>query len=258
MKKVTHGGRDTAYRYSDLDRGDYPPVLCIHGSGGTHEIWKSQLTRLSKERPIVALDLSGHGDSEDIENGAEENALAEYTEDVLAVARDTGARVLMGNSLGGAVTLNFALEKDYRLEGLVLAGTGAKLAVLDDLRDWLRNDFDRAVDFLHDENMLFHHPDERYLEFSKGAMYDAGWEVTRRDFLTCHRFDVRERLDEIEIPSLAVVGEHDQLTPVWYHEYLAENIPDCDLSVIKDAAHLAMIEQPDQFNAVVSEFLDSL
>jgi 3-oxoadipate enol-lactonase len=78
--------------------------------------------------------------------------------------------------------------------------------------------------------------------------------VTRRDFLTCHTFDVRDRLDEVDVPALAVVGEHDSLTPPSYHEYLAAELPDCSLTVIEDAAHLAMLEQPAAFNDAVGGY----
>ncbi|MFC6770853.1 alpha/beta fold hydrolase, partial [Halorubrum pallidum] len=80
-------------------------------------------------------------------------------------------------------------------------------------------------------------------------------EVTARDFRTCHAFDARDRLDEVNVPSLAVVGEHDALTPPAYHEYLADRIDDCECTVIDDAAHLAMLERPAGFNAALSRFL---
>ncbi|MFC6724951.1 alpha/beta fold hydrolase, partial [Halobium palmae] len=160
----------------------------------------------------------------------------------------------------GAVALTVALERgaELDLDGLVLAGTGARLAVLDDLLHWLESEFERAVEFLHAPDRLFHDPDERYLSVSREAMYDAGRAVTSRDFHTCHVFDVRDRLGDVDIPALAVIGEHDQLTPPWYHEFLAEGIPDCDLAVVEDAAHLAMLERPEAFNAALGEFFDRL
>ncbi|OYR80367.1 alpha/beta hydrolase, partial [Halorubrum sp. E3] len=55
-------------------------------------------------------------------------------------------------------------------------------------------------------------------------------------------------------PSLAVVGEHDALTPVDYHDYLAERIEDCERATIEGAAHLAMLERPEAFNAALTAF----
>ena len=65
MKRVRNNGRDVAYRIFDRG-GDGPPVCCIHGSGGTGDVWKAQ-SRLSDRFPVVALDLAGHGGSDDIE-----------------------------------------------------------------------------------------------------------------------------------------------------------------------------------------------
>lgn len=252
MPTVTHHGRETSYDVFDRD-GSGPGVLCLHGSGGTAGVWKSQ-TRIADELPVTTLDLSGHGESEDVTASAGLETLVAYADDVVAVAEETGASILVGNSLGGAVALYIALERSLSLDGLVLAGTGAKLAVLDDLLAWLDDDFDRAVEFLHGPDRLLHDLPDRALELSTEAMRDTGRAVTERDFLTCHQFDVRDRLDEIDVPTLALVGEHDKLTPVSYHEFLRDGIPDCELGVIEDAAHLAMLEQPTAFNESLVSF----
>lgn len=249
MDRVSHHGRETAYTRSDRG-GDGPGLLCVHGSGGTAAVWKGQ-HRLADRFPVTALDLSGHGESDDVDAAAGYEALWAYTEDVVAVAEATDTRVLCGNSLGGAVAMWTALRTDLDVEGLVLAGTGAKLAVLADLLDWLSEDYDRAVEFLHGPDRLLHTDDERYVERSAEAMHDTGQAVTERDYRTCHAFDIRGRLDDIDVPAVAVVGEHDKLTPRRYHEYLAEELPDCELAVVEDAAHLAMLEQPEAFNDVV-------
>ncbi|MFB6195253.1 MAG: alpha/beta fold hydrolase [Haloplanus sp.] len=256
MKTVTHHGRETAYRRHDRDGGT-DPLLFVHGSGGSHAVWKSQ-ARLADTLPVVTLDLSGHGESEDIDAEPGYETLAAYVDDTVAVARETDARILCGHSLGGAIALTLLLDRDHGLDlsGVVLAGTGARLAVLEDLLRWLRTDFERAVEFLHGPDRLFHDPDEEVMALSREALTEAGQAVTYRDFRTCHGFDVRGRLDDIDVPVLAVVGEHDALTPPWYHESLAEAIPDADWTTIPDAAHLAMLERPAAFNDAVSSFLD--
>ncbi|OYR38041.1 alpha/beta hydrolase [Halorubrum sp. Ib24] len=253
MQRVTHDGRDTAYRVSDRG-GDGPTVCSVHGSGGSKDVWKAQ-ARLSDRFPTVALDLSGHGDSDDVDEPAGAETLDAYADDVVAVAEATGATVLCGNSLGGAVALWIALERDLPLDGLVLAGTGAKLAVAEPLLDALETEFDRAIDLLHEPDRLFHDAPAEYVELSRAGMRECGRAVTERDFRTCHAFDVRDRLDEIASPSLAVVGEHDALTPPAYHDYLADRIDDCERAAIEGAAHLAMLERPAAFNAALSSFL---
>ncbi|WP_254768714.1 alpha/beta fold hydrolase [Salinilacihabitans rarus] len=256
METVVHLGRETAYERADRG-GTGPTALCVHGSGGTRNVWKSQ-HRIADEFPVVTVDLSGHGDSEDVDASPGYTALSAYADDVLAVAGATDADVLVGNSLGGAVVMHALLERDVAPSGIVLTGTGARLGVLQDLLEWLEHDFERAVDFLHGDDRLFHDPDPQIREASRQLMLDCGSAVTHRDFLTSHRFDVRDRLGEIDVPALVVYGEYDQLTPPWFHEYLAEELPDADLVEIEDAAHLAMLERPAAFNDALTSFLDSL
>jgi 3-oxoadipate enol-lactonase len=254
MKRVSHHGRETAYqRSARTDEG--PGLLCIHGSGGESGLWKAQ-SRLSDRTPVTAVDLSDHGESGHITGDSGYETLSAYADDVIAVAEETGDRVLVGNSLGGAVAMLAALDRDIELDGLVLAGTGARLPVLDDLLVWLKTDFDRALEFLHGPDRLFHDHESEYAETSEQAMRETGQAVTTRDFRTCHQFDVRARLGDIAVPALAVVGEYDKLTPPHYHESLAEKLPDCELAVVEDAAHLAMLEQPAAFNSAVDSFLD--
>jgi pimeloyl-ACP methyl ester carboxylesterase len=253
MESVTHHGRETAYRRHDRG-GDAEPILFVHGSGGSHAVWQSQ-TRLADDRPVVALDLSGHGESEDVTADPGYETLSAHVDDALAVAETTGARLLCGTSLGGAVVLSLALERDFDASGLVLAGTGAKLAVPDDLLRWLRTDFERAVDFLHGPDRLFHDPDERLVAASTATFHGTGRAVTERDFRTAHAFDVRGHLGDVDAPTLAVVGEHDAITPPWYHEALAADVPGAEWTTIDDAAHLAMLERPDAFNDALGDFL---
>ncbi len=253
MKTVTHHGRETAYEYHDRG-GEGAAMLCVHGSGGNRGVWKSQ-GRLADERPVVALDLSGHGDSADIDAEAGFSTLSAYADDVIAVATETGSKVLVGNSLGGAVSLHIALYREFDPDALVLAGTGARLAVLEDLLAWLEEDFESAVEFLHEPERLFYDADEELVALSRGSMRECGRHVVERDFRSCHTFDVRGELDRIDVPALAVCGEHDRLTPRQYHAFLAEEMPDCELAVIEEAAHLAMLERPEAFNATVSRFL---
>ncbi|WP_265111959.1 alpha/beta fold hydrolase [Halosolutus halophilus] len=256
METVTHHGRETAYDVTDRGGGG-PPICFVHGSGASREVWAPQ-RQLATRAPIVRVDLSGHGESTDIDAEPGYVTLSAYADDLIAVAEATDARVLVGNSLGGAVVMHALLEREFQTDAAVLTGTGARLGVLEDLLVWLEEDFERAVEFLHAPDRLFHDPGPEVQERSMERMHACGQAVTRRDFLTCHEFDVRDRVAEIDVPALAVHGEYDRLTPPWFHEYLADEIDDATLAEIEDAAHLAMLEQPDAFNATVEDFLDSI
>ena len=253
---VTHHGRTTAFRRTDRTDGtEETELLCVHGSGADRDLWRAQ-RRLADDVPVTAVDLRGPGDRDDVPPDAGYETLAAYADDVAAVAESTGANVLLGSSLGGAVALHVALNRDVAVDGLVLAGTGARLPVLADLLAWLDEDFERAVDFLHRPDHLFHDADEETIAASRETMLETGRAVTARDFRTCHTFDVRADLPSVTAPALAVVGEHDRLTPLRYHEELAAEMPDCDLTVVEGAAHLAMVERPDAFNDAVTSLLE--
>lgn len=255
MESVTHHGRETAYR----DATDGPdPVLYIHGSGGTHSVWREQYGR--PDHDAVALDLSGHGDSEDVDFGprAGLDAMAAYAEDVVAVARETDAAVLCGNSLGGAVALTVALDREFPLGGLVLVGTGAKLGVADELLDALGGDYEAAIDALVDDDMLYHTPTDERRAVAREMFTAVGQRATERDFRACNAFDVRDRLSGVDSPALVVNGKHDRLTPPTFHGYLAEHLPDARRVEIPDAAHMPYAERPEPFNDAVDEFLAGL
>ncbi|ERH09915.1 MAG: putative hydrolase or acyltransferases (alpha/beta hydrolase superfamily) [halophilic archaeon J07HX64] len=164
--------------------------------------------------------------------------------------------MLVGNSLGGAVVLETLLSGRCEPSAAVFAGTGAKLAVHESIRRRLREEFEAVVDALHGDSWLLYDPDQQVEERSRATLLGTGQRVTHRDFLTCHTFDVRERLDALELPALAIVGEHDSLTPPAYHEYLAAELSNCEMAVLEDAAHLAMLEQPAAFDAALRELAD--
>ena len=252
METVTHDGRTTAYRRTDFGEG--PTVCYVHGAGGSHDVWVEQYGD-REGPPALAVDLSGHGDSDDVGVDAGRETLNAYADDVVAACEATGASVLCGNSMGGAVSLWVALERDLDVEALVLADTGAKLGVDDGFLESLDRNFESAVASLQVPDTLFHEPDDDLVEVSRRGLLETGRAVTLRDFRTCDAFDVRDRLGEIDLPTLALCGEHDPMTPPTFHEYLAAELPDCEYVEIDDAAHMPMLERPDVFNGAVRSFL---
>ncbi|MFC7175798.1 alpha/beta fold hydrolase [Halosegnis marinus] len=248
METLTRDGRTLAYRGNGDD-----PVLYVHGAGGDGRLWVEQ----EDERlpPAVAVDLTGHGESDDADLAPGEETLDTYARDVVAVADETGARAVVGNSMGGAVALWAVLEHGLSPDALVLCGTGAKLGVGDDLLGLIGSDFDAAVEALSAPDLLFHDPASAPVERAAAAMRDAGAAVTERDFRTCDAFDARDRLDEVGTRSLAITGEHDGMTPPSFTEYLGAELPDCEVALLDDCAHLSMLERPGAWNDRVAAFL---
>ena len=66
------------------------------------------------------------------------------------------------------------------------------------------------------------------------------------------------RMDKIQFPTLAICGREDELTPLKYHQYLTERMPNCTLEIIEDAGHWSFVERPCEFFDALSGFLDNL
>ncbi|RMD57562.1 alpha/beta fold hydrolase [Candidatus Parcubacteria bacterium] len=155
--------------------------------------------------------------------------------------------------MGGAITQWTALHAPERLIGIGLVGTGARLRVLPAILTGLETEFGKTIDLI-----------VKYA-FAPGAdqtLVDGGREewlknrpaVAHGDFVACDRFDVMTRVGEIRLPAAIVVGAQDQLTPVKYARFLADHLPDAELTVVENAGHMVMVEQP----AAVTEALQRL
>ncbi|RLF13418.1 MAG: alpha/beta hydrolase, partial [Thermoprotei archaeon] len=71
-------------------------------------------------------------------------------------------------------------------------------------------------------------------------------------------FDFRDRLSEVKVPTLILVGSEDKLTPVKWAEYLHKHIAGSRLVVVEGAGHASMLEKPKEFNEALRSFLRSL
>lgn len=253
METVRHDDRSTAYTLVD---GDDPTLLFVHGSGCTHEVWRPQLDGLPYR--MAALDLSGHGGSDDISAEPGTGTLKEYVRDVEAVAREVDADVLVGNSLGGAVTMQTYLDGNLDLEGLVLTDTSADFLVMDEVLEMTLQNYENMIRWSHQNGFVFHSVDDDLLDWSIEMMLECGSEVMHRDFKTCDEFDVRDRLGEFGVPVLVVVGEDDKLTPPDFNRDIAESVPDGRYLEIPDCGHMSMLEAPETLNDAVREFVSGL
>ncbi len=80
-------------------------------------------------------------------------------------------------------------------------------------------------------------------------------EVLYGDFLACDRFDIMNEEEKIDLPTLVLCGEKDQLTPVKYSEFLHSRIKHSKMEILPNAGHMVMIESPQAFNEKIREFI---
>lgn len=227
-----------------------PRLVFIHGAGGTHRVWRHQTSAFPGS---IALDLPGHP------RGKGYNAISEYAEFVTRaiVERRLMSAILVGHSMGGAITIEIALARPQFLTGIVLVGSGARLRVTPVIRDEVTRDYAHAAEVIA-EWAYSPKSDAKLRKASVQELLEVPAEVTRGDFQACDRFDRMNEISRIDLPTLMVCGEDDALTPVKYSQYMKERIRNARIVVIPDAGHSVMLEKPEKLNNVLRSFLAEL
>jgi pimeloyl-ACP methyl ester carboxylesterase len=233
-----------------------PPVILIHGAGGTHLSWPPHIRRLADEK-IYTLDLPGHGKSE----GTGRQSIDEYAEDVIVFMKELNIRaaVIVGHSMGSAVALTLALKYPKQVLGLGLLASGSKLRVAPNLLETAGslNAFESAVDMVNESCFSAEAP-KSLMELSKRTMLEIRPPVLLGDFLACNEFDVTSQLDQIKISTLIICDAEDKLTPVKFSESLRDGIVNSQLHVLEHAGHMVMLEQPNAVADLLKQFIDNI
>lgn len=226
-------------------------LLFVHGSGGSAESFAYQLAAFGDAR---AVNLPGHPTGELIPSIA---GYAAWLRRYIVEQHIPTPLVLAGHSLGGGIVLQYALDHPQDLKAIVLLGSGARLRVhpkyLEPLQAALANPTEynaQSGGFEHINPELAAVMSRRRIENGPAAMLN--------DMRACDGFDVMSRLAELGLPTLAIVGDRDVMTPPKYSEFLAQKLPNCRLQTISDAGHMAYAEKPTLVNQAIREFITGL
>ncbi len=247
--------------------------LFLHGIGGRKENWTQQLSCADPEMSVAALDLRGYGGSD---LGHAQSTISDYCHDILRVKEtfDAERLVLCGLSYGAWIATSFAIRYPDLLAGLVLSGgcTGMSEASVEE-REAFRDSRDTPLasgltpaDFTLDVLKVIAGPhcDGETKEHLSNSMRQISV-GTYRDALNCFT-NPQERFDfsKLTMPVLLMTGEFDKLAPPSEIKSVAQRIceqaktPDVRFEIITGAGHVCNVEQPEQYNRVLSEFLARL
>jgi pimeloyl-ACP methyl ester carboxylesterase len=236
---------------TDIDKS-LLTVLFIHGTGGDREDWRAQLEASMVPAIRVALELPGHGRSEP-PGESTVDAYAGWVRDFVE-ALGLERVMLVGNSLGSAITQWIAISQPSWLVAIGLVGAGARLRVHPAFVEGILQDREQALVGLA-QWALSANADPALQNAMREKYKQASAELIHGDLSACNAFDVMPQIGSVSLPTWIVVGADDMLTPIKYSNFLHETIKGSVLTVIPGAGHLVMMEKPTQFNERLASFL---
>jgi 3-oxoadipate enol-lactonase len=246
--------------------GEGEPLLLVMGLAADTMAWAMQVPVLSAHYRTIIFDNRDVGQSSMAAAPYEITDLAQDTLS-LADALELESFHLVGASMGGAIAQEVALAAPDRVRTLTLAMTwprgGAWAAKLSEL--WSARVEHMSREERVDELMLLT-LSEDFFENADGVAWlrdvmlqnphPQSADAFARQLDASSRHDTRERLGRLALPTHVIGAEHDILVPVWKSRELAELIPGAQLSVIDAGPHGANLENAEEFNRLVLDFLD--
>ena len=256
--------------------GSGEPLLLIHGWGMHGGMWGGVVKKLAEEFCVYVVDLPGHGESHATANPALHglgNGLDSLDFFVSALTEKFPMPLTVcGWSLGGQVALRWAAREPLKIRRLVLIAStpcfvqqdhwpcamdaetlaGFADALTENYAQTLRRFLALQVRGSENERELL--VSLRTALFSRGepnlSALQAGLDILR----DC---DLRDSLPTMTQPTLVIAGERDMLTPLQAAQYMAAQLPNARLSIIKGAAHAPFLSHPEQFFEQVLSFMKS-
>ena len=242
--------------YHAYQKEEKLPVILIHGAGGTHLFWPSEVRRLNGFR-VYALDLPGHGKSA----GRGQQSITAYAGSVIdwLAALDMHRAVFIGHSMGGAIVQTIALDYPEHVLGLGLVGSAAKLPVNPQLLDDSANPttFHLAIESIVSWSFGPDVP-KSLVEMAGKRFSEVRPSVLQGDLIACDAFDVTDRVMDIVQSALVICGSEDKMTPSRNSQFLADTLPAARLEVIPGAGHMVMIEKPQEVADTLRKLLGEI
>jgi 3-oxoadipate enol-lactonase len=246
------------------DQGEGTPLVFIHAFPLSKAMWQPQIEVLKEAYRVITIDLGGHGESDIV---LWNDTLDAYAKNVIQLLDHLGVAqaVYVGLSMGGYTLFSIYRHYADRVKAMVLADTRAQAdseegkAGRHSMAEVAFSDGATAIADLMLPKLLApstleHHPEivEQVRQMilqtpTAGIVVDLVAMATRPDST--------DLLSTITCPTLVIVGEEDQATPVTESKYISERITGSTFVTIPQAGHLSNFEQPIAFNQAIQSFL---
>ncbi len=243
--------------------GSGSPLVLIHGHGLDARMWDDQFVPFAAHSRVVRYDLRGFGKSAPVGESpyAHEDDLAALL-DHLGIAR----AAILGFSSGGGVAIDFALAYPTRTRALIVVDAALGGHAWSEewrtrwksLRQTSRTGDMHAANELWIAHPLFAPANEQPVvaaRLRQMVMDYSGWHWGNRDPQRGADPPASERLPDIAVPTLVILGERDLPDFHSIADRIAEHIPEARTIILPGVGHMANMEAPERFNAEVLAFL---
>jgi pimeloyl-ACP methyl ester carboxylesterase len=265
---IAKSGHDVEIHYDTSGEGR--PVVLLMGIGYDSSLWGlHQVPAFSRSAYTVTLDNRDSGRSSRCRADYE---IADMADDVVAVLDDLGLKraSVVGISMGGMIALDLALAHPERVDRLVLSGTGAATAraMFDPISSWsfVKRHDDNGLAFAAQQLVWLFSTDfardhaavDQTLTMLGQNPHPMDADAYERQAAAYVKHDVADRLSEIRAPTLVIAGERDRLTPPWICREVADGIEGARFELVggPGSSHVLPLERPEDFNEIVTTFLD--
>jgi pimeloyl-ACP methyl ester carboxylesterase len=250
---------------SYTDRGSGPALVLVHGFPLDSRIWEAQVADLSSRFRVITPDLRGFGQSKSDASFT----LESLADDLHALLQKVGAlpAVLGGLSMGGYVALAYVKKYPTDLRGLLLIDTKAEGDTPEGkegrnkMVDLVRQKGSAAVAEQMMPKMLAPDTPQRRPEVARNLrsiMESCPPRTIEHALLAMRdRPDHSASLPSVPVPTLILVGDADAITPPAAAQGMQKAIPNSKLVTVRGAGHMTPMEQPEQVNRAIREFLES-
>jgi pimeloyl-ACP methyl ester carboxylesterase len=240
-------------------KGKGPTLVLIHGGQMDRRMWDMQFDLFAGSYRVIRYDVRGYGKSDVPRRGFA------HEDDLFELLRLLGADKvsIIGLSLGGRIAIDFAIKHPQMVESLVLAGPGLSGFKFSDQSGWSIVEAARDEGLTKAAEMWLKHPymapamenpairqKIRQLAIENGHVWLEN-PIFEREM----KPPAIERLSQIRVPTLIVVGDRDVEDIQKIVDTLKGGISGSEKLVIRGAGHIVNMEKPEQFNQVVLEFL---
>jgi pimeloyl-ACP methyl ester carboxylesterase len=259
-----------------IQLGSGPPIVFVHGLSGCWPNWLEQMAVFSRDHRVIALDLPGFGHSPGEAGEVSMHGYAQLLDELLAQLGLERA-TLVGNSMGGLIAAELAASFPSRAERIVLISPAGLSTYRNRLTTrtmpavrrleqalalgaaWTASHADSLATRPRMRELVLKgvvaHPRRLPGPLAAEQLRGAGTDGFLSTLEAILEFDLAERLPLIACPALIVWGTKDRLISFRDADRFAEAIPGARKVIYEDTGHMAMLEQPASFNALLRDFL---